>query len=375
MPKYLLDPNASFLIAGGLGGLGRSLSRWMVSRGAKNLILLSTKGPRSDAARELVRELVEKKVNVYTPPCDVTDLNAVQSVIQECEKQLPPIKGCIQASMVTFDIIYENMTWEDFRMVTNPKVQGSWNLHVALPNDLDFFIMTAISSVMGLISQVNYGAANSYLDALARFRIASGQKAVSLNLGLLGEEGFLNETAPHKLDRLVRTGYYTPLSKSDTLAIFDYYCNPDLALLPISACQPIIGIRTPSEIVGIGKEIPPAMRQPLWNLFPLTLNSPVEGSAKDMNIGFADRVKNAASPAEVADIVGEALINQVSHILGMPVENFELHKPVFSYGVDSLGAVELRNWISKSFQVEVAVFDIMGGATFAAIGSAIAKKD
>lgn len=74
----------------------------MVTRGAKNLILLSTKGPRTDAARELISELTEQGINVDTPPCDVTDFKAVQIVIQECGKRLPPIKGCVQASMVTF---------------------------------------------------------------------------------------------------------------------------------------------------------------------------------------------------------------------------------------------------------------------------------
>lgn len=266
------------------------------------------------------------------------------------------------------------MTWEDWRKVTNPKVQGSWNLHLALPTNMDFFIMTSsISSVVGLISQVNYGASNTYLDALARFRVANGQKAVSLNLGLLGEEGFLSETEPHKLDRLIRTGYYTPLSKTHTLAIFDYYCNPDLGLLAVSDCQPIVGIRTPTDIVGSGRQLPPAMCQPLWNSFPLIASSSVKGSTTD--IGLSEMVKNAASPAEVAEIVGEALMKQLSHILAMPVENIELHKPVFSYGVDSLTAVELRNWISTSFQTEVAVFDIMGGATFATIGNTVAKKN
>lgn len=100
IPKYSFDPNASYLIAGGLGGLGRSLSRWMVSRGAKYLILLSTRGPRTDAARELIRELTEQGVSVTTPACDVTNSDTVQRVIQECGPR--PIKGCVQASMVTY---------------------------------------------------------------------------------------------------------------------------------------------------------------------------------------------------------------------------------------------------------------------------------
>lgn len=94
------DPEASYVIAGGLGGLGRPVARWMASRGAKNLILLSRRGPVENAAVELIAELTVMCDNVVTPACDVTDAGALQTVIDELAATLPPIKGCIQGSMV-----------------------------------------------------------------------------------------------------------------------------------------------------------------------------------------------------------------------------------------------------------------------------------
>ncbi len=88
------------MIAGGLGGLGRSAARWMASRGAKNLILLSRSGPRVEVANTFLEELRVQGVHVEAPVCDVTSKDALASIIQQCEKTMPPIKGCIQGTMV-----------------------------------------------------------------------------------------------------------------------------------------------------------------------------------------------------------------------------------------------------------------------------------
>ena len=99
-PTYNLDPSASYVISGGLGGLGRSMARWMANRGARNLILLSRSGASRDSAKELVKDLEAAKVKVATPKCDVSDLESLAGVLQECMTHMPPVKGCIQGSMV-----------------------------------------------------------------------------------------------------------------------------------------------------------------------------------------------------------------------------------------------------------------------------------
>ena len=97
---YQFDEHSTYLIAGGLGGLGRSAARWMVSRGVKYLILLSRSGAQSDTAIALIEELKAKGAHVEAPPCDITKADMLKSTLDKCAATLPPIKGVIQGSMV-----------------------------------------------------------------------------------------------------------------------------------------------------------------------------------------------------------------------------------------------------------------------------------
>lgn len=121
LPTYSFDPDATYLIAGGLGGLGRSIARWMVSRSARNLILLSRSGPQSESSRILVEEMKREGINLVTPCCDVSDKEALESVLRECRRNMPPVKGCIQGAMtlkvnyvlrIFYTGLHELRTWD-----------------------------------------------------------------------------------------------------------------------------------------------------------------------------------------------------------------------------------------------------------------------
>ncbi len=99
LPEYNFDANYSYVIAGGLGGLGRSIARWMVSRGAKNLILISRTRTYSAEIKSFVRELRDKGVSLATLACDIGDQEDLASALASC-RNMPAIKGCIQGAMV-----------------------------------------------------------------------------------------------------------------------------------------------------------------------------------------------------------------------------------------------------------------------------------
>ena len=99
-PAYQFDQNATYVISGGLGGLGRSIARWMVGRGAKNLLLLSRSGPMREPTQRLITELKNKGVRVETPACDVGKISSLGSILRDYQRPMPPIKGCIQGAMV-----------------------------------------------------------------------------------------------------------------------------------------------------------------------------------------------------------------------------------------------------------------------------------
>lgn len=97
---YNFHDDATYVISGGLGGLGRNVARWMVSRGAKNLILLSRSGARNEAATVFLEELRAKGVCVEAPSCDIIDQDNLKAKIVQYAQTMPPIRGCVQGSMV-----------------------------------------------------------------------------------------------------------------------------------------------------------------------------------------------------------------------------------------------------------------------------------
>lgn len=99
-PSYMLDAHATYVVAGGLGGLGRGITRWLADRGARHLILLSRSGPRTPEAQQLLDDLRPRGIVVETPRCDITDKVNLQTVLDDCLSRLPAVKGCIQAAMV-----------------------------------------------------------------------------------------------------------------------------------------------------------------------------------------------------------------------------------------------------------------------------------
>jgi len=99
-PLYLFDSQKTYVIAGGLGGIGRSIARWMAERGARHLLFLSRSGTTRQEARALLEELNAQQVQALAPQCDITDLKQLRTVVEEACKQMPPIKGCIQGAMV-----------------------------------------------------------------------------------------------------------------------------------------------------------------------------------------------------------------------------------------------------------------------------------
>lgn len=97
---WQFSPDASYLIAGGLGGIGKAILAWMVDKGARHLMVPSRSGASSQEAAEFIAQLTSQGVHVVAPRCDVSSSPAVAAMLQEYATTMPPIKGCINAAMV-----------------------------------------------------------------------------------------------------------------------------------------------------------------------------------------------------------------------------------------------------------------------------------
>ncbi|KAL8669472.1 MAG: hypothetical protein Q9168_005934, partial [Polycauliona sp. 1 TL-2023] len=182
------DPEASYLLVGCLGGLGRSFSNWMVQRGARHLIYLSRTGANKPEAQLSLEDLRAHGVDAKVQIGDVLNLQDVKDAVAASDR---PVKGVIQGALVLNDGLFESMTLEKFHSTVKPRVIGTLNLHTALQDSpLDFFQMwSSWTTMFGPATQSNYLASNAFMDAFARHRHAQNLPASSIGLSQILEIG------------------------------------------------------------------------------------------------------------------------------------------------------------------------------------------
>jgi myxalamid-type polyketide synthase MxaE and MxaD len=177
-------PDATYLITGGLGGLGLAVAEWMVMQGARHLALVGRRppAPQADAATQRMRR---EGVEVSVLSADVASETQVAAMLGQIHKTMPPLRGLVHAAGVLDNASIVTLDAERLARVMAPKVEGAWNLHAATAHEqLDFFVMfSSAVSVLGSPGQGNYSAANAFLDALAHYRQRQGLPAISINWG------------------------------------------------------------------------------------------------------------------------------------------------------------------------------------------------
>ncbi|GKT68976.1 KR domain-containing protein [Colletotrichum tofieldiae] len=170
-PKIQFGPDVSYLLVGGLGGLGRAISTWMVENGARHLIYLSRSAGLSTGDKAFIHELESQGCAVQCFLGRVEDPETVTRAVCNASK---PVAGVLHMSL-----------WL--------RVDGAWNLHHALANaKLDFFVLfSSISYVVGQAGQANYAAANAFLAAFAQYRHSQGLPASVMDIGIVEDAGYL----------------------------------------------------------------------------------------------------------------------------------------------------------------------------------------
>jgi hypothetical protein len=351
----------------------------MADRGAKQLIVPSRSGTVSKAAVETVAQLTAQGVTVIAPQCDVSSEASLSRVLDECARTAPPIRGCINAAMVLQDGIFqENMTFDKWDLTMRSKVQSSWNLHRLLPGRLDFFLLlSSLAGVVGQMASSNYAGGCTFQDALARHRVARGQPAISIDIGWMRNIGIIAETGAYQRQRQAADDM-RPIDGADLLALLTLCCSPDAPrrLIP-SESQVLFGLRNPADYLAHGRAPPALLDRPLlaaFSFIPDSGASPGQEGLKQRAADPAALFRQSTDSTERIQIVLLALAVKLAGAMSISPEDVEPAKPLSIYGVDSLMAVDLRNWIGTKFGATVAVFDIMGGAPLASIADLVVER-
>ena len=214
--------DGTYLITGGLGGLGLKLAGWMVDKGARNLVLVGRRNPSAEASQQ-IDELEKTGAKVVVALADVSEKEPLAKVFAEISETLPQLCGIIHLAGILDDGVIQNQDWSRFTKVMKPKVEGTWNLHNLSKNiPLDFFIcFSSIASTLGSPGQGNYAAANAFLDAIAHYRKSLGLPALTINWGPWEETGM----AAARGEQRWETAGVTPISPLQGLQAFGQLVN------------------------------------------------------------------------------------------------------------------------------------------------------
>jgi NADP-dependent 3-hydroxy acid dehydrogenase YdfG/acyl carrier protein len=332
---HRIDPDSTVVMTGGTGALGRVLARHLVkAHGVRHLRLLSRSGPSARGAAELVAELAELGAATQVSACDVADPVALARVLADIDID-HPVRTIVHAAGVTDDGAVGTLTPRRVDRVFRAKVDAALALHEAslgLPG-CDLILFSSVSGQVGGAGQANYAAANTFVDALASYRQAAGQRAISLAWGLWDEAGMGEKLAAADLARMERAAI-SALRVSDGLALFDAALGrPEAVLIPIQLHDPALRAHSP--------QIPDLLR----DLCPP--RSPDQTSPSQRDVA-ADPALLRRTLAELAEderkVALEQLIRmEVAQVLALPgADDVDPSAEFSSIGFDSLTTVDLN---------------------------------
>lgn len=355
-----LRSDGTYLLTGGLGGLGLSIAKSFAHEGAGHLVLMGRSEP-SAAAQTIIAELEATGVQVMVAQADVTDANAVNEVLTQVKESMPPLRGIVHAAGIVDDGVLLQLDRERFNRVLAPKLDGAWNLHT-LTRDLPldhFILFSSVTVLLGSAGQGNYVAGNAFLDALAHHRRVQGQPALSLNWGPWSEVGMAAVDA-NRGERLASRGLASITPEQGTIALAQ--------VLQQDAAQ--VGIM-PFDLEQWCQFYPSAAKSALFSQLH---KETVADETQEQTGGIQEALLAEQSGRRRRSLFETYLRDQVAQVIRLAAAKIPVDKPLNSLGLDSLMTLELRNRLEASLGLNLPATMTWNYPTIAALAPYLADK-
>ncbi len=347
----IFDPQASYLITGGLAGLGLLIAKWMVEHGGRHLVLIGRSAP-SEEAKAALLEMEKLGAQIVVAQADVADEQRMSEVFAQIDAAMPPLRGVIHSAGAIDDGVLLQQDWPRFEKVMQAKVFGAWHLHMLTQNrELDFFIMFSTgASLIGSAGQGNHAAANMFMDMLAHHRRAQGLPALSINWGAWSEIGTVIR---HQQSERFTIGGKSVITPQQGLKIFARLLRDtpaQIGVLPVNWAEAFdaMGERKSAPFFSeLLREVKPQRGLKIDDRGSKLADR--ESSGKPQ-ASFLSQL-NAAPKSQRWSLLQTFVREQSLKVLGLDAARaISLQRPLTELGLDSLMAVELRNALGKGVE-------------------------
>ncbi|OQS16864.1 polyketide synthase [Nocardia donostiensis] len=353
-----IDASGRYLITGGFGAFGLATARWLVRRGARQLVLVGRSGARSDAARAQLAAWECDGVEVLVERTDITDIAAVRAMIERVHTAEAPLRGVFHAAGVLDDQRITTMDRASLSAVFEPKLLGARALAEALTAagvhpDL-IVLYSSGSAIMGGVGQYSYTAANLALQAFAEQLARAGERVLCIGWGAMSGGGMVD--ADQNVQRYLRIAGFDAIDMDDGTA----YLGEVLRL----------GVRQAAVIpVEWGKVVLAAPQL----AYTARVAGLIAAASEDNSAAARLRAEiSALEEAQRATVVGYLLAEQLAEVMGVAADSIDLSVPLPELGLDSLMAVEFGALVGKTLGVEMNSMQLGRSFSLAQAGARIA---
>ena len=349
---YNLNRQVSYLITGGLSGIGLAMAQKLADQGASELILLGRRGLKTPNIAPAIRDIEDTGARVYVEAVDISDYAAMKKLFAKIKQNNLPLKGIIHSAVVFNDCMLANLTVQKLENSFKPKLLGAWNLHLlSMHLDLDYFInFSSITAVYGNVGQANYVASNQFLSNLLLLRKDKNLTLSNMLLTNVLDIGYAKENAKIQ-ERFIDQGLYG-IDIDTTQTVFNFMLHK-------------------RNIDCVSGNLD-------WNI--LKNHIPIiSKSNRFTNLLVDDVSSNQASQNldEVfhnTELLTESITNILAHVLKLDSNLIDSNTAISNFGLDSLLTTEFNLAIQQGLGIEInKIISIHGSVTIENIVQAISN--
>jgi NADPH:quinone reductase-like Zn-dependent oxidoreductase/acyl carrier protein len=366
LPKKagLFSRDASYLITGGLGGVGSAVAEWMAVNGAGNIVLVSRRAAGAEEL-EVLRRVRAAGATVEHRRTDLVDADAVRALIAEIGAMMLPLKGIMHAAAVIDDALVVDLRPERFDAVYGPKIRGTWYLHEAtLGVPLDFFLMfSSIAVPFPQLGHGSYSAANSFLDSFAAYRRGLGLPATSINWGGWRGLGLAKELGTSRTIGGYDAAGLGSFDRGEALHVLGeaLKANPRQA----------VALSIDRDAIAASYEVIPTLLRGIVGADKTTVAATEK---KSTELSVPDELAQMATVAERAQRLEELLRTETSRVLKLAPEKIKANQPFGQMGIDSLMALEFIRRVNAGLGLALPATAVFNYPTLTQLTAQVLKR-